>query len=414
MYFKCKAEYQLNRVGQGHDLFALKLERILYHDLAYRGAQHYFGRYRLEAISIILSVWRNWLAAATNRRVMEVSKLSPFNYSQNAILYIPESCLSRIFMMRNILRPYPEIIHLICATLDIHWYCFHHTGWWNVFLWSKAGNPIIPALYHGNEGEWIWLKNSGEAEMAFFLPATALRRNWFTKIFLSSAIIVKLPFSCAKSDSGIWADKVWWFSQYVKKSSLRGWLLNWDSGLAVVFGETDTAVFDSGQQSWYTWKIPWWCVEGVAGHAGHWSNWRNKTFYCREKLENTFAFKVFYISKAKVRIKWIRWKRIGAIAGAVSRSDRHWKSGGTIETICWILWVHSFQAIQLGHSSSPEQTPWYGWDRKGCKRICCWYLLIQCRKPFVTKNSWIARFISIYGSDTHECGVCQRNGFISR
>ena len=88
-----------------------ELERILYHDLWHTGVHSIIT-------SGTISVGGNFdhfkrmtgidLLQPQNRRVIEVSKLSHSTIHRMQFFIYQRSCLSRIFMMRNILRPYPE------------------------------------------------------------------------------------------------------------------------------------------------------------------------------------------------------------------------------------------------------------------------------------------------------------------
>lgn len=226
-----------------------ELERILYHDLWHTGVHSIIT-------SGTISVGGNFdhfkrmtgidLLQPQNRRVMEVSKLSPFNYSQNAILYIPEELpFPDIHDEKYIEAISREIIHLICATFG-HTLILFSSYWlmerifyevkqeiqsFPLFIMKRGRMDMIEKFRRSGNGVLFASDSAGEG---IDLPGD----------ILSSVIIVKLPFPVPSPILEYERTKYDDFSQYVKEIITPGMIIK----LRQWFGrgirrETDTAVF---------------------------------------------------------------------------------------------------------------------------------------------------------------------------
>ena len=226
-----------------------ELERLLYHDLWHTGVHSIIT-------SGTISVGGNFshfkrmtgidLLLPQNRRVIEISKPSPFDYSQNAILYIPEGMpFPDIHDEQYIEAISREIVNLIDATFG-HTLILFSSYWLmeRIFYEVKQEIQSYP-LFIMKRGRMDMIENfrrSGNGVL--FASDSAGEGIDLPGDILSSVIIVKLPFPVPNPILEYERTKYDDFSLYVKEIITPGMIIK----LRQWFGrgirrETDTAVF---------------------------------------------------------------------------------------------------------------------------------------------------------------------------
>lgn len=226
-----------------------ELERLLYHDLWHTGVHSIIT-------SGTISVGGNFahfkrmtgidLLQPQNRRVLEISKSSPFDYSQNAILYIPEGMpFPDIHNEQYIEAISREIVDLIEATFG-HTLILFSSYWLMERIFYEVKQEIQPyPLFMMKRGRMDMIekyRKSGNGVL--FASDSAGEGIDLPGDILSSVIIVKLPFPVPNPILEYERTKYDDFASYVKEVITPGMIIK----LRQWFGrgirrETDTAVF---------------------------------------------------------------------------------------------------------------------------------------------------------------------------